>query len=152
MDKRNFKFGFLIVFGMGVLVGMFGSEWSLTGPVFAKTPEVITAEKFVLVDQTGKTRAALHMTLEGKPRLDLYDEEGRARVGIYLLKNGLPRLGLFDEEGMHRALIALLPSEQPGLIFFDDQGNPQMSLMLTPQHNPQITLSGRDGKVLWSAP
>lgn len=114
--------------------------------------KVVTAGEFVLVDPGGRRRGALHMTEDGRPRLDLYDSAGRARAGLYLLADGAPRLALFGEAGIHRALFAMLPGGRPGLFFFDRNGTPAARMLINEDGRAGLVLGDKDGNVLWSAP
>jgi hypothetical protein len=148
------------VIGAAVLAGFMGGLCAvmMTGPsegfaaVQSKAAPVVKAGKFLLVDDSGNTRASLAMADEGRPRLDLYDGAGRLRAGLYLLADGSPRLGLFSEGGMHRALLAMLPGDQAGLVFFHENGTPNASLMAKTDGKSELVLGGSDGKILWSAP
>lgn len=61
------------------------------------TPDSVTARKFVLTDENGKTRAAL-MIDDGQPDLGFYDVSGRSRATFGIGKYG-PRFALLDETG-----------------------------------------------------
>lgn len=85
---------------MGVAIVGLGLVWVWTN-VMSKE---IHANKFILKDAAGKTRAALFMNEYG-PSLNLLDENGRERASLYVDMN-MSRLGLLDEKGN---LLAELP-------------------------------------------
>ena len=51
-----------------------------------------------VADEKSKARAALAVSDEGSPSLDLSDEKGRPRAGLMLLPDGTPDLVLFDKD------------------------------------------------------
>jgi hypothetical protein len=109
--------------------------------------EVIRAQRFELVNQTGERRAALGVGLEGEPALALYAKDGAVRVelslqpdgrstllffdrdkqtpraGLTVLPNGSPSLELSDKEGTLRTMFGLGGDGVPILGGFDEQGN-----------------------------
>jgi len=109
--------------------------------------EVVRAQRFELVNQTGERRAALGVSLEGEPALALYAKSGAVRVelslqpdgkstllffdrdkqtpraGLTVLPNGSPSLELSDKEGTLRTMFGLGGDDVPILGGFDEQGN-----------------------------
>ncbi|MBI3609963.1 MAG: hypothetical protein HY204_04565 [Nitrospirae bacterium] len=156
MDRKPYGLLVAAMIVSGWVGGVVGSWFFTSGFVFAEKTappaKVVAAEKFLLVNKEGRTRATLATLADGRPRLDLHDSDGKPRAGLYLLPDGSPRLALFNGQGMHRALLALLPDGEPGLILFDKDGKPQASFVLTPDGNSKLVLGDKDGQILWSAP
>jgi hypothetical protein len=100
----------------GLIGGVVLSQLSTAGtPVLARpTPqmaEVVRAEKFELVGQTGTRRALLELEPNGEPALKLYDAEGNLRAGLSLRPDGGPNLLFWDgQTTTPRAGLALLPN------------------------------------------
>lgn len=80
---------------------------------------VIRANAFVLVDENGKTRAAVALSKTGSGFL-LYDENGKTRAVLAVDKDG-PGLALADEDGKSRATLAVV-KDGPGLVLYDKNG------------------------------
>ncbi len=89
--------------------------------------EEIRAQRFVMVDTAGRTRATLTV-FEGEPGLALWDEAGRPRARLSIFE-GDPWIGLFDEEGKPRATLHLSEGE-PILSFQDEAGEARAALHL----------------------
>ena len=101
MDKKQYIMTVVLAVVAGLVGGVVSSWLFLGAPVFAqKTPqvaEVIRAERFWVVDQDEKLRAALSL-VAGEPSLFLYDKNGKrhARLGMVA---GEPRLRLWNKNG-----------------------------------------------------
>src|SRR5215470_9746542 len=65
----------------------------------AAAPRVVSARKFVLLDQAGKTRGTLDITNRGVAQLAIMDGSGvlRARLGVAADSSTLP--GNYDSKG-----------------------------------------------------
>jgi hypothetical protein len=130
----------------------------------------VRAKKFVLVDDTGKTRAVLDvdksepgLTLldaAGKPRaglrvsaagpsLDLYDAAGKPRAGLFVVAGG-PVLTLADAAGKWRASLGVLAGGS-SLDLYDAAGKPRAGLFVL-AGEPGLTLYDAAGKMTWRTP
>ncbi|MFQ5881799.1 MAG: hypothetical protein ACE5I9_04930 [Candidatus Methylomirabilales bacterium] len=89
----------------------------------------VEAEKFLLRDTSGKTRAVLAMGADESVGLSLSDKDGTARIWLSLGAGGSPVLALFDKTARPRATVRVWPD---GL--------------------PHLALTDKDGKVIWKAP
>jgi HEAT repeat protein len=89
-------------------------------------PEVIRAQRFELVDDEGRVRAALDV-LGGDPDVALHDREGRSRAVLSMV-GGSPRLRLFHENG--EAAIGLSEFRGGALISALGAGPPGPSALL----------------------
>src|SRR5262245_16011227 len=70
----------------GFLGGTMSNQFLAGTPVLADNPsqetKIIRAERFEVVDKTGRVRGELGLRSDGTPILRLYDEEGNPRVGF----------------------------------------------------------------------
>lgn len=89
----------------------------------------IQAKKFVMVDESGKTRAMLSV-LKSQPGLCLYSEKGEARVMLGVLDDGEPGLSLNHEKNIPGALLSVT-KDGPILEMFDENGKPSVRLHST---------------------
>jgi hypothetical protein len=141
----------------------------------------IRANRFILEDDNGKTRAMLIVDKDGSalalydengkpgaslslfkkgPMLELYAENGKSRAVLTMIE-GWPGLTLHDEKGNRRVLLGML-KDGPGLLLNDENGKPRAKLGTGQATTPDgkvisypescLILSGADGKVIWSAP
>ncbi|HEY2107527.1 MAG TPA: hypothetical protein VGH29_17135 [Candidatus Binataceae bacterium] len=76
----------------------------------------------VLMDSTGKPRAALVLTKAGEPGLKLYDGAGVVRAALVVGNDGRSGLALYDAGGGNSAALAASPQGAPALLFFDRGG------------------------------
>ncbi|MFQ5961978.1 MAG: hypothetical protein ACE5MG_11340 [Candidatus Methylomirabilales bacterium] len=89
----------------------------LTGHVFT-AERVVEAERFVLLDPSGETRAVLAVA-KGGSGLYLYDKKGKMRAGLVGGVADETGLSLYDVEGKGRARLALKADGSPALAFAD---------------------------------
>ena len=60
----------------------------------------VTTEKLVIVDDTGKPRAALYANSKGNPNLELYNADGSLLLNLAKSDdNGIGCIQFFDQEG-----------------------------------------------------
>ena len=154
-NRRLKRAGLLALTAVGALL--------LMGQATPKS-RTIEAEKFVLKDSAGKTRAVLSMILD-EPGLAIYDEKGIKRADLFVTPNG-PGLALYNEAGtLQTALTAykgvngllsynhdgtpstVLGEEETGaaLRLFDADGKPHIELSTTDQA-PQMSFRDAAGK------
>jgi len=100
------------------------------GQATAPVQEVVRAQKFELVDEAGKMRAALAMLPSGAG-LGLYDNDGKLRADLLLLSDGGPRLRLLDKEEKPRAGLMLLADGSPALVLYDKDGKARAGLLVS---------------------
>jgi len=104
-----------------VIVGGLLLSWIRPRPALARDAagKVIRANKFVLEDRSGRTRAKLTLA-KGVPALVLLDENGKPRAGLAVLKDG-PGVVLYDKNTTVRALMGLA-EDGPGIRLIDENG------------------------------
>jgi len=111
----------LVVIAAVVLMGQAKSS---------KVAKVIEAEKFVVRDMSGKVRAALQISAEGGPSLDLYDKNGKNRASLAILEVGWPTPILFLLDRNEKFSLKLGEVGGEGFMWLHD----------------------KDGRITWKAP
>jgi len=113
---------------VGLAAGAFGLAWIFAGAaptlqaqVGAGAERVVRANRFVLEDENGKTRAMLSVDKDG-PALSLHDENGEVRATLDVDKDG-SGLSLSDAAGKPRAGLAVI-AVGPVLVLCDEAGKP----------------------------
>ena len=96
---------------------------SLSGTGDAVSDKVVTKE-FVLVDESGKTRARIGMNEQtNAPCVQLFDSAGQQRAQLRLNKNDVPSLRLYDDGGSLKSVMGFtLNDMQPSYVTFDNAG------------------------------
>jgi hypothetical protein len=103
--------------------------------------EVVTAEKFSLVDANGQERAKLEL-VNNRPQLDLSDSQGIATLGVGAIGQG-PSLMLIGADGQTSAELVVRNSN-PSLNLTDAAGN--LAVWMTVQNSkPLISLADASG-------
>jgi hypothetical protein len=129
----------------------------------------VVAERFVLRDAGGTTRALLGPGPEGEPTLILLDRFGvsRAVIGpsqlslsgidggtaarLLVTPGGAPALRL-EKDGRLRAVLGMTADGTLALGFYGQDGTGRALLDVGKDGPPGLTLFHRSGKVAWSAP
>jgi len=115
------------------------------------TPEsrTIEAERFIVIDSAGKTRAVLSMILDG-PHLVMYDEKGEMRVNLRVGPDG-PLLAFDNEAGKPQTELTAVKGFN-GLLTYNYAGTPS-TVLGEEEKGPALRLFDADGKPhieLWS--
>ena len=142
----------------------------MSDPVFAakapKPQKAIIAEKFVIVDENGVSRAVLgqyskNKVAVGRVALTLQDEKGNARAELAVTKEGITGLNFFNKDGKPRASLVFSDDGGPVLSFGSKEGDSHVQLIIDNDGSPHFLLDGgmpgidmfdKDGELLWSAP
>jgi hypothetical protein len=114
-------------------------------------PPVISAERFVVRDTGGKTRAEMGMTDGGEPVLRLNNAAGKERILMGLRPDGTIEIRLTDHRHEHRASLWLGNEGWPSLVLSGPDGNSMVRLD-TGAEGGNISLRDGAGRRLWSAP
>jgi len=125
----------------------------------SRVVDVVKAERFELVDESGKVRARLAAT-SGTVGLVLSSQEPACSIMLSVAAGGAPALTMSDKSGQTRAVLMLLADGRPGLVLRDSGGRNRAIVGALGQYRnsgenlPEsyMGLLGRDGKVLWTAP
>jgi hypothetical protein len=108
---------------------------------------IVEAERFVLRDASGKTRAELGL-VEDEPSLQLYDASGKVRAVLRLIA-GWPALWLIDASGKPRVALGVDADELRRQLA-GASGKPLAALVVTGAAG--IQLFDEAGNVTWRAP
>jgi hypothetical protein len=146
----------------------------------AGKPKEVQAEKFVVVDAAGKTRAILgvdkvHPAWEqpraglyihgpdGKPQVLLMADEGTGG-GLYLQEKDATRLGLVSRQGKMAGLVVYRKPEdrksqiglfysddgKPGFFLNDQNGTSRIGMILEAGGKPMFSMKDENGNVIFS--
>jgi hypothetical protein len=146
--------------------------------IAARPVNVQTAEKFVVVDSTGKTIATLGADADGLPGLSIkdiisgkerawlglwnkgqevslgfYDRNSKERSRLGILANGLTRLNIDDENGKLRAWLGQSGGgKESGVGFYDGNEKERAWFGIAQGTTPRVILYDPDHKESWSTP
>jgi hypothetical protein len=148
-----------------------GNENTIQAQAQGSEGKVIVANKFILQDETSRTRAVLS-TDKGNALLVMSDRNGKLRV-LLDTSNDRPGLALFDEEKNVRAVISLnkdvssldlhgksgtggitlsVIEHGVGLTLLDERKKPRVGLGFAKDSGPLLQMFDEKGKPFWSAP
>lgn len=103
--------------GVVVLAGIVGAV--LMGQ--AKASRVVQAEKFIVQDASGRTRAELGTAPDGRVALVLFDQNGRSRIELRVLPDDRVGLLLHSKDEKPRAALRVLPDGRALLSLYDNE-------------------------------
>jgi len=111
-------------------------------------PRVVEAERFVLRDAAGRTRAELRVDGEQSVVLRFKDTDGMPRLTVGT-ENSAALIVLNERGGKLRAGLVSLPHGAPGLTLYDKGGKPRAELSLDRDGAARLTLNDRNGLSTW---
>ena len=115
--------------------------------------KVIEAERFSLVDASGRIRASLYTKNEhGSPVLTFSDEVGIRRIVLGLTDGGSLGLDIFDQQGRGGIVLGVGPNGNSNFFATDRLGKTRVVLGVNTEATPGLELSNKDGKIIWKAP
>jgi hypothetical protein len=141
----------VIVVSLTSSLATFGLVMALWGErtVFAKdilTPQKeVRAQKFVLVDKDGNTRADLGTTVD-QVGLTLIGKGGVPHAVFTLGGDGTPSLILANNIGLPRASLTISPSGEPNIILTGNKGQGSADLYISDDGMPSLAFFDTDGK------
>lgn len=171
----------IVAFVAGLLGGMLSSKWTTSDESGVQqqlgAKDVVIANEFHLVDDDGRDRWVLKLSMDGEPNATFINKNGWAPMAIGVNKRGLPYFNmilephkeggpsfvLMDSQIRNRALLGLAQDGNPYLSLLDENGqvraafgsvelkNPATGL---PERRPcsSLVLMDEAGRVIWSAP
>ncbi|MEJ2724894.1 MAG: hypothetical protein P8175_09660 [Deltaproteobacteria bacterium] len=165
----------------GLLGGVLSGKW--ISPDEAEVQQelgsknVVVANEFHLVDDHGKDRWVLKLSMDGEPNITFINQNGWAPMAMGVNKSGLPyfnmvlepdketgpSLVLMDSQMRNRALLGLDRDGQPHLSLLDQAGRVRAALGSVELTNPatglkekrpcsSLVLMDEKGEVVWSTP
>jgi hypothetical protein len=141
LEEENLKLRVVLLF---VLLGVF----ALGFLGFVRWNREIVAERFVLVDSLGNTRATLSSAPEG-PVLAFLGPDGNMRMAMVLTKD-MAGIALCDVHGVPRMGIALV-EDVAGIAFGDPTGALRMGMALA-EGEPVIGFYDAQGNIIRQLP
>uniref|UniRef100_A0A7V4TFS3 Uncharacterized protein n=1 Tax=Candidatus Caldatribacterium saccharofermentans TaxID=1454753 RepID=A0A7V4TFS3_9BACT len=141
LEEENFKLRVVLLF---VLLGVF----ALGFLGFVRWSREVVAERFVLVDSLGNTRATLSSAPEG-PVLAFLGPDGNMRMAMVLTED-MAGIALCDTHGVPRMGIALV-EEIAGIAFGDPGGSLRMGMALA-EGEPVIGFYDAQGNLIRRLP
>lgn len=131
-----------------VLASLAGAASARLAVQDPKAP-VVKASRFELVDDAGRTRAALGMSKGGSPEFDLRDAQGRPRALLLLDRDSLPIFFFKDADVITRAKWELDAKGAAKLTFCDADLAPRVEI---DGARPTIRILNAKGEAEWKAP
>ncbi len=136
--------------------------------------KTVKAEKFVVVDSSGNSRAVLEnvvgqgasLVFRGTDGMEqialqsfgdsrgftLSDKSGNGRAALTLEADGSIALALYDEKSKSHVKLLAGRDGNPGIVLQDKDKGVRMRLLLYSDGSPAMVLFDNNGKVIWSAP
>ena len=112
----------LLLAGIGLGAAAPRSPQSITEtPLVRSAVDELRAQRFVLVDDTGKMRALRGAATRGAVSLGLLDNDDKIRSVLIVDSNGTPRLELFGADETRRVVLSVFPNRS-GLGIFGEAG------------------------------
>jgi hypothetical protein len=171
----------IVAFLAGLVGGMLSSTWirSYEAEVQQElaSKNVVVASEFHLVDDHGKDRWVLKLSMDGEPNITFINKNGWAPMAMGVNKSGLPYFNmvlephkaagpsfvLMDNQIRNRALLGLDGEGHPYLTLLDQTGQVRAALGRVELTNPatglrekrpcsSLVLMDENGEVVWSAP
>jgi len=170
LEKQNRLFKVAAILALLVITSLF--------LIAARPVSVETAEKFVVVDSSGKTLATLGADSDGLPGLSIkdpttgkerswlglwnrgqevslgfYDQNAKERSRLGILANGLTRLNINDENGKLRAWFGQSGGgRESGIGFYDAGERERAWLGIAMGTTPRVIFYDASHKESWSTP
>ncbi len=136
--------------------------------------KTVKAEKFVVVDSSGNSRAVLEnvvgqgasLVFRGTDGMEqialqsfgdsrgftLSDKSGNGRAALTLEADGSIALALYDEKSKSHVKLLAGRDGNPGIVLQDKDKGVRLRLLLYSDGSPAMVLFDNNGKVIWSAP
>ncbi len=153
-----------ITVGLAIGGGFFGAM--LWGQLFAprtviaaeaQQSKTITAERIVvqevlLVDSSGRQRAALNVTPDDLARLSFLTTSGKRRLAMGVLADGESAVGLYDAQGRVRIGLNVPLDDSASIHLVDKTGRNRANFVQLPNGKSSFEILNEEGRLVWSAP
>lgn len=112
------------------------------------------ARAFILVDESGRSRATLTVSPDGRSQLALLDTNEKVSLRLAVASAVVPPTWRSStRQARPRAWLGLrLRTSAPSLALFDKEGNSRAELLTSPDGPATLKLSDERGPVTWKAP
>src|SRR5215469_1612731 len=140
--RRSFSQAVLIFTGAafgGLLSGHIWPSVS-SASAAARHARTITAEKFQMVDSSGKQRGLMRVTEDGMAVLSLNDPAGIDRAELRVGRDGSAGLGFFDSKGSKVAIFGKAADGRTGVRLFGKDGKQTAAFGSTASGESALTL------------
>ena len=117
-----------------------GSLWSIDVSAAARRGKTVEAERFVLVDASGRQRAALQVLPSGRVDLSMQDAKGGDSVKLGVEADGSASIGFFNPTGQRVALFGQGSDGHTELLLSSPEGKGLARLASTPNRESALTL------------
>lgn len=131
---------------LGLITVALGVSALFLAAAMLSTTQTVTAQKFVLVDASGKVRAFLDVDKHGRPGFGLLDASGNQRAILSVGTDGEPGFGLYDASGKGGAFLSLV-KDSPNFSLSDASGNPRAVLALVKDGRPNFHFTDASGNL-----
>ncbi|HLK84917.1 MAG TPA: hypothetical protein VKT27_00295 [Candidatus Binataceae bacterium] len=140
--RKSFSQAILIFTGAAFGGLLSGHLWSSASPAWAAAhrARTVTAEKFQMVDSSGKQRGLMHVTESGMAVLSLNDTAGVDRAELRVGSDGSAGLGFFDSTGRKVAIFGEAADGRAGVRLFGKDGKETAGFGSTPTGESAVTL------------
>jgi len=116
------------------------------------TVERIVAQEVLLVDPSGRQRAALNVTPDDLARLSFLTTSGKRRLAMGVLADGESAVGLYDAQGRVRIGLNVPLDDSASIHLVDKTGRNRANFVQLPNGKSSFEIFNEDGHLLWSAP
>ena len=126
-----------VSFGMITLVLLFASVWAVLRAQGAAESEVdgvpreIQAQRFVVVDDTGKERAEFGILPNGEAGMIVWNKGKSALVSLRIDQAGMPHFVFENSHGRALLELGVLENRSPILVMRDAEGRRRLGIMVT---------------------
>jgi hypothetical protein len=154
MNRKEWLYAMMALLG-GIVGGALGNHlWSAASAVAAEAPaHSIAAERILLVDSRGKTRAALFVDDKShQPNFELYDDGEKKRFRIGLGDRGGAALGFLDPKGTVRIALTLSSEDILALRMFDSKAQLRTLFGVDSGGEPALDFYTAEGRLLRELP
>jgi hypothetical protein len=116
------------------------------------TAERIVVQEVLLVDSSGRQRAALNVTPDDLARLSFLTTSGKRRLAMGVLADGESAVGLYDAQGRVRIGLNVPLDDSASIHLVDKTGRNRANFVQLPNGKSSFEILNEEGRLVWSAP